>query len=31
MEILKRVREVALIKVSLWIVAVVAIGVIVIF
>ena len=31
MEILKKVREIALIKVSLWVVAVVAISAIVIF
>jgi len=31
MEILKKVREIALIKVSLWVVAVVAIGAIFIF
>jgi len=31
MEILKKVREIALIKISLWVVAVVAIGAIVIF
>jgi len=31
MEVIKKVREIALIKVSLWVVAVVAIGAIVIF